>query len=103
MSASVSYNQVIRHKHNIVFPILELNSQLLWVLVESFCELKHDKYLIVDTQWMTWFCLCSCVVSLPLLVILKEHFYRLDVEMSDSDDEDDDEIDDSSSSQPIEA
>lgn len=48
---------------------------------------------------MTWFCLGSCVLSLPLLFILKEHFYRLDVENSDSDDE----SDDTTSSEPVHA
>lgn len=49
---------------------------------------------------MTWGCLGSCVLSFPLLIVLKEHFYRLDVEMSDSEDEDED---DDLSTRPVEA
>ena len=35
---------------------------------------------VIDKQWMMWFCLCSSILSLPLLVILKDNFNRLDME-----------------------
>ena len=42
--------------------------------------------ILLDTRWISWTCFSTCVLSLPLMLVLKAHFYRLDVETEDLDD-----------------
>ncbi|XP_067935939.1 solute carrier family 49 member 4-like [Watersipora subatra] len=48
----------------------------------SFFLLFQIHELAVDTEWMSCTCLGTCLLSFPLIFILKERFYRLDLEYS---------------------
>ncbi|XP_067936243.1 solute carrier family 49 member 4-like [Watersipora subatra] len=49
---------------------------MIFFLLFQFPELADD------TQWMLCTCFGTCVLSLPLILILKENFHRLDLEYS---------------------
>ena len=41
-------------------------------------------YNVLDTVWVTWLCLITSVVSLVVLILVKQRFTRLDLEEEDN-------------------
>ena len=41
-------------------------------------------YNLLDTVWVTWLCLITSVVSLVVLILVKQRFTRLDLEEEDN-------------------
>ena len=35
----------------------------------------------IGTSWMNWFLVASCVVCLPTMIIFKEHYRRLEIDL----------------------